>query len=30
MDSYLADPDGWPGQQGCHSTQILGEVEGWR
>ncbi|WP_326764163.1 hypothetical protein OG978_05875 [Streptomyces sp. NBC_01591] len=30
MDSYLADPDGWPGQQRCHDTKILGEVEGWR
>ncbi|MGW1408876.1 hypothetical protein [Streptomyces sp. NPDC002403] len=30
MDSYLGDPDGWPGQQRCHSTEILGEVEGWR
>ncbi|WP_405709571.1 hypothetical protein [Streptomyces sp. NBC_00046] len=30
MDSYLADPDGWPRQQGCHESRILGEVEGWR
>ncbi|MFD0340053.1 hypothetical protein ACFVH0_15400 [Streptomyces sp. NPDC127117] len=30
MDSYLADPDGWPGQQRCHGSRILGEVEGWR
>ncbi|MGW2181124.1 hypothetical protein ACWCXX_24115 [Streptomyces sp. NPDC001732] len=30
MDSYLADPGGWPGQQRCHDTEILSEVEGWR
>jgi hypothetical protein len=30
MDSYLTDPDGWPRQQRCHGTEILGEVEGWR
>ncbi|MFF8616594.1 hypothetical protein [Streptomyces sp. NPDC015350] len=30
MDSYLVDPDGWPRQQRCHDTEILGEVEGWR
>ncbi|MEU2669697.1 hypothetical protein ABZ622_12645 [Streptomyces sp. NPDC007164] len=30
MDSYLADPDGWPRQQGCHESKVLGEVEGWR
>ncbi|MDK0518105.1 hypothetical protein [Streptomyces sp. ML-6] len=30
MDSYLADPDGWPGQQRCHDTEILSEAEGWR
>lgn len=30
LDSYLTDPDGWPRQQRCHDTEILGEVEGWR
>ncbi|MFF3687252.1 hypothetical protein [Streptomyces sp. NPDC002187] len=30
MDSYLTDPDGWPRQQRCHDTKILGEVEGWQ
>ncbi|MGP3926828.1 hypothetical protein [Streptomyces sp. 8N616] len=30
MDSYLADPDGWPRQQRCQDTKILGEVEGWQ
>ncbi|WP_189544582.1 hypothetical protein [Streptomyces gelaticus] len=30
MDSYLTGPDGWPEQQRCHDTEILGEVEGWR
>ncbi|MFD7496245.1 hypothetical protein ACFV8T_28305 [Streptomyces sp. NPDC059832] len=30
MDSYLADPGGWPEQQRCHDAEILGEVEGWR
>ncbi|AZQ37799.1 hypothetical protein EJ357_33655 [Streptomyces cyaneochromogenes] len=30
LDSYLTDPDGWPRQQRCHGTEILGEVEGWR
>ncbi|MCX4825642.1 hypothetical protein OG883_38510 [Streptomyces sp. NBC_01142] len=30
MDSYLADPEGWPRQQDCHHTKILGEVEGWQ
>ncbi|MBA2944910.1 hypothetical protein [Streptomyces himalayensis] len=30
MDSYLTHPGGWPRQQRCHDTEILGEVEGWR
>ncbi|WP_199545857.1 hypothetical protein [Streptomyces sp. N35] len=30
LDGYLADPGGWPRQQRCHDTEILGEVEGWR
>jgi len=30
MDSYLTDPDGWPRQQRCHDTEILGEVQGWQ
>ncbi|MFE7621228.1 hypothetical protein [Streptomyces sp. NPDC057496] len=30
MDGYLTDPGGWPGQQRCHDTEILGEAEGWR
>jgi hypothetical protein len=30
MDSYLTDIDGWPRQQRCHDTEILGEVQGWR
>ncbi|NGO78262.1 hypothetical protein G6045_21725 [Streptomyces sp. YC504] len=30
LDAYLADPGGWPRQQRCHDTEVLGEVEGWR
>ncbi len=30
MNSYLADPDGWPRQNQCRQTKILGEVEGWQ
>ncbi|KUN98548.1 hypothetical protein [Streptomyces caeruleatus] len=30
MDSYLTAPRGWPRQQRCHGTEILGEVEEWR
>ncbi|MGX1477867.1 UNVERIFIED_CONTAM: hypothetical protein RKD50_006675 [Streptomyces canus] len=30
MDAYLTDPDGWPRQQRCHDSEMLGEVEGWQ
>ncbi|MCX5262319.1 hypothetical protein OOK27_50835 [Streptomyces canus] len=30
MDAYLTDRDGWPRQQRCHDSEMLGEVEGWQ
>ncbi|SDJ75907.1 hypothetical protein [Streptomyces indicus] len=27
LDAYLADPGGWPRQQRCHDTHVLGKAE---